>query len=52
MVISSRAEEKAKIRESSIVENEDIVEAFIEGTPEPFQPDMREGLKKYGLIND
>ena len=52
MVISSLAEEKAKKRESSMVENEDMVEAFIEGTPEPFQPDMREGLKKYGLLKE
>jgi hypothetical protein len=51
MVISSLAEEKAKKRGSSIVENEDMVKAFIEGTPEPFQPDMREGLKNYGLVN-
>jgi len=52
VVIASLAEEKAKKRESSIVENEDMTEAFIEGTPEPFQPDMREGLKKYGLLKE
>jgi collagenase-like PrtC family protease len=52
VVISSLSEEKAKKRGSSIVENEDMIEAFIEGTPEPFQPDMREGLKKYGLLTD
>ena len=52
VVISSLAEEKAKKRESSIVENEDMTKAFIEGTPEPFQPDMREGLKKYGLMKE
>jgi len=52
VVIASLAEEKAKKRESSMVENEDIMEAFIEGTPEPFQPDMREGLKKYGLLKE
>ena len=51
MVISSLAEEKAKKRESLIVENEDMVEAFIEGTPEPFQQSMREGLIKYGLLD-
>ncbi|MFX1365476.1 MAG: U32 family peptidase [Promethearchaeota archaeon] len=50
MVISSLAEEKAKKRFSEVVENKDIVEAFIEGTPEPFQADMREGLKKHGLL--
>ena len=52
MVISSLAEEKAKKRGSSIVENKDMVEAFIEGTPEPFQTDMREGLKNYGLLDN
>ncbi|MHA1479435.1 MAG: hypothetical protein ACTSPU_14665 [Promethearchaeota archaeon] len=52
VVIASLAEEKAKKRESSIVENEDMTKAFIEGTPEPFQPDMREGLKKYGLMKE
>ena len=52
MAISSLAEEKAKKRVSEIVENKDIVEAFIEGTPGPFQADMREGLKKYGLLNE
>ena len=51
MVISSLAEEKAKKRNSTIVENQDIIEAFIEGTPDPFQNDMREGLDKYGLLD-
>ncbi|MFW9864605.1 MAG: U32 family peptidase [Candidatus Thorarchaeota archaeon] len=50
VAISSLAEEKAKKRSSSKVENQDIIEAFIEGTPGPFQADMREGLKKYGLL--
>ena len=50
--ISSLAEEKAKKRISKIVENKDIVEAFIEGTRGPFQADMKEGLKKYGLLNE
>ena len=52
MVISSLAEEKAKKRESTIVEKKDMVEAFIEGTPEPFQPEMRDGLKKYNLLKE
>ncbi len=52
IVISSLAEEKAKKRESSMVENKDMIEAFIEGTPEPFQPDMRAGLRKYGLLKE
>ena len=52
MVISSLAEEKAKKRSSQLIEDVDIVEAFIEGTPEPFQADMREGLKKYGLLKE
>jgi len=51
MAISSLAEEKAKKRNSTIVENQDIIEAFIEGTPGPFQNDMREGLDKYGLLD-
>ena len=51
LVISSLAEEKAKKRNSVIVENRDIIEAFIEGTPDPFQADMREGLDKYGLLD-
>jgi len=51
MAISSLSEEKAKKRNSDIVENQDIIEAFIEGTPGPFQGDMREGLDKYGLLD-
>lgn len=50
MAISSLAIEKAKKRGSKDVENQDIIEAFIEGTPGPFQADMREGLKKHGLL--
>jgi hypothetical protein len=52
MAISSLAEEKAKKRASEVVDNNDIVESFIEGTPGPFQAEMREGLKKYGLLNE
>ncbi|MFX1374171.1 MAG: U32 family peptidase [Promethearchaeota archaeon] len=52
MAISSLAEEKAKKRASKLVGNIDIIEAFIEGTPGPFQADMKEGLKKYGLLNE
>ncbi|KKM18607.1 hypothetical protein LCGC14_1664000, partial [marine sediment metagenome] len=52
MVISSLTEEKAKKRDSSIVENKDMIDAFLEGTPEPFQPEMRDGLKKYGLLKE
>ena len=52
MAISSLAEEKANKRASQEVNNQDIIEAFIEGTPGPFQADMREGLKKYGLLNE
>ena len=51
MAISSLAEEKAKKRDSSKIENQDIVEAFLEGTPGPFQADMRNGLKQNGLLN-
>jgi len=50
VAIGNLAEEKAKRRGSKKVENEDIINAFIEGTPGPFQQDMREGLKRYGLI--
>jgi len=52
MAISSLAEEKAKRRASNEINNQDIIEAFIEGTPGPFQAEMREGLKKYGLLNN
>ena len=52
MAISSLAEEKAKKRSSQKIQNQDIVEAFIEGTPGPFQVEMREGLKKYGLLDE
>ncbi|MFW9969063.1 MAG: U32 family peptidase [Candidatus Odinarchaeota archaeon] len=51
IAISSLAEEKAKKRSSLKIQNEDIIEAFIEGTPGPFQAEMREGLKKYGLLD-
>jgi hypothetical protein len=27
-------------------------EAFVDGTPSAFQATMKEGLKKYGLLND
>ncbi|MFX0008884.1 MAG: U32 family peptidase [Candidatus Hermodarchaeota archaeon] len=50
MAISSLAEEKAKKRDSEVIQNQDIIDAFIEGTPGAFQDDMREGLKKHGLI--
>ncbi|MFX1479022.1 MAG: hypothetical protein ACFFCI_12900, partial [Promethearchaeota archaeon] len=52
LAISSLAEAKAKNRDSHFIENQDITEAFIEGTPGPFQDDMREGLKKFGLLNE
>jgi collagenase-like PrtC family protease len=52
VTISSLAEEKAKKRSSQQVENADMIEAFLEGTPGPFQADMRDGLKKYGLIDE
>jgi collagenase-like PrtC family protease len=52
IAISSLAEEKAKKRSSQMILNKDIVEAFIEGTPGPFQADMREGLRKFGLLNE
>ncbi|MFX1497366.1 MAG: U32 family peptidase [Promethearchaeota archaeon] len=52
MAISSLAEEKAKKRSSQEVNNQDMIEAFMEGTPSTFQATMREGLKKYGLLND
>jgi hypothetical protein len=52
VIISSLAEEKAKNRSSQLVENEDMIEAFLEGTPGPFQSDMREGLIRYKLIDE
>jgi collagenase-like PrtC family protease len=51
IAISTLAEEKAKKRVSKKVENEDMIAAFIEGTPGAFQADMRDGLKKHGLID-
>ncbi|MFX0186367.1 MAG: hypothetical protein ACFE8A_01385 [Candidatus Hodarchaeota archaeon] len=50
-VIYSLAEEISEKRDSKVFENHDIIKAFIEGTPTPFQADMREGLKRYGLLN-
>lgn len=49
MVIGSLAEGKAKKRGATTVENEDMVSAFIEGTPGPFQATMRKDLEKYGF---
>jgi collagenase-like PrtC family protease len=49
MMISQLAEGNAKKRGSGLVEHPDMIIAFLEGTPAPFQADMREGLKKYGL---
>ena len=51
MAITSIAEGNAKKRNSDLIENVDMVKAFIDGTPGPFQADMREGLKKFGLDN-
>jgi len=50
IAIGNLAEEKAKKRGGAEVKNEDMVAAFIEGTPGPFQEDMRDGLKKYDLL--
>ena len=47
MVISGLAEKKARERNSN--QDDDMVKAFLEGTPGPFQPDMHDGLKKYGF---
>ena len=52
MAISSLSEERAKKRGATEVSKQDIVEAFLEGTPEAFQPDMRDGLRKHGLLNE
>ena len=49
MVIGALSETKAKKRGSSIIENEDMVAAFLEGTPGPFQEVMRKDLAKYGF---
>lgn len=49
MVISQLAEENANARGSEMVENDDMIKAFLEGTPDPFQSDMRDGLRKYGF---
>jgi collagenase-like PrtC family protease len=52
LAIAALIEEKAKERGSTIIEKQDIVDAFIQGTPGAFQEDMRQGLKKYGLLDD
>ncbi len=49
-VISSLAEKYAKTKGSNVIENPDMVNAFMEGVPGPFQADMKAGLKKYGLL--
>jgi collagenase-like PrtC family protease len=51
MAISSLAEEKTKKRNSQEVNNQDMIEAFIEGTPSAFQASMRDGLKKFGFMS-
>ncbi|OLS15063.1 MAG: hypothetical protein RBG13Loki_1381 [Promethearchaeota archaeon CR_4] len=50
IVISSLAEKYAKIRGSNIIENPDMVSAFMEGVPGPWQADMKAGLKKHDLL--
>ncbi len=50
VVISSLAEKNAKAKGSKIIENPDMVNAFMEGVPGPFQGDMKAGLKKFGLL--
>ncbi len=49
-VIPSLAEKFAKAKGSNIIENPDMVNAFMEGVPGPFQADMKAGLKKFGLL--
>ncbi|TFF96901.1 MAG: hypothetical protein EU547_05790 [Promethearchaeota archaeon] len=50
IAIGNLAEEKAKKRGETTVQNDDMVAAFLQGTPGPFQDDMKEGLRKYNLI--
>ncbi|MFX1453718.1 MAG: hypothetical protein ACFFCM_23005, partial [Promethearchaeota archaeon] len=52
IAINSIAEEKAKKRSSQEINNQDMIEAFMEGTPGPFQAEMKEGLKKFGLLKE
>ncbi len=49
-VISSLAEKYAKAKGNKVIENPDMVNAFMEGVPGPFQADMKAGLKKFGLL--
>ncbi len=49
IAIGTMAEQKAKSRNSDIVEGIDMVGAFLEGTPESFKNDMKNSLKKYGF---
>jgi len=47
--ISKMAEDRAKSRNSSCVQREDMVVAFLEGTPEFFKNVMLNGLEKEGV---
>ncbi len=49
-VIPSLAEKYARAKGSNVIENPDMVNAFMEGVPGPFQADMKAGLKKFGLL--
>ena len=49
IAITQLAEENARARASDIIEDQDMVKAFLDGTPGPFQSEMRESLKKYGF---
>jgi len=52
IAVGSIAEQKARTHNSNIVENDDMVQAFLEGTPPSFKEDMIESLKKLGLKVD
>ncbi len=47
-----KAEENAAARGASLVEEGDIVSAFLTETPAPFQKSMRETAAKAGFVMD
>jgi hypothetical protein len=47
--LTSLAEENARKRSSDTVEDPDMVQAFLDGTPRPAQGAMQESLKKHGF---
>ncbi|MFX0102677.1 MAG: hypothetical protein ACFFCS_24130 [Candidatus Hodarchaeota archaeon] len=51
-VISGLSKKNAIKRNSSIIEENDVVDAFLKGTPGPFQKDMKRDLRNLGVEVD